>query len=64
MLITFGIIIIVVQTFIILWYVLWEKEYSGTIVVTDEDGKRTFSLELDIDPEELAERNSVTFKIE
>lgn len=37
--------------------------YDGTIVVTEKDGVKVFSLELDTDPQELDKQESVTFKV-
>jgi hypothetical protein len=40
------------------------KEVAGTIdVAQTPDGKKTFSLNLDSDPEELETKSEVTFKI-
>ena len=37
---------------------------GGTIVITDVGDKKVFSLELDGDPEALAQGNEVIFKVE
>lgn len=38
--------------------------YDGSMIVTTtEDGPKTFTLEIDEDPEELEKRDSITFKV-
>lgn len=40
------------------------RAFDGKLIVSDTiDGKKTFSLELDIDPWDIDTRASVTFKI-
>lgn len=40
------------------------EKYVGDIVLTNhQDGKKTFSLDLNGDPSDLANKNEVTFKI-
>jgi len=40
------------------------NDYDGKIVVTiDDDGKKLFSLELDMDPDEIEKRQYIRFKV-
>lgn len=39
------------------------KVHGKMVVIKREDGGKTFSLELDEDPERLAKLDSVTFKV-
>ena len=40
-----------------------DTEYGGDIVVAEDQGKKTFSLELNGPPEELEKHSEVTFKV-
>lgn len=57
---------IVVAIFIFIILISWHatnQKYDGTIVIKDEEGKRIFSLEIDIDPDEIEKMNVVVFKV-
>jgi len=42
----------------------YKKSHSGEIVITEhEDGKKTFSLELETDPNELVGMDVISFKV-
>lgn len=41
----------------------WLKKYDGNIIVVRKNRKRTFSLELEIDPLEIENRSSIEFKV-
>lgn len=44
--------------------VVVSSRYDGKIVVTSgEDGKRIFTLELEIDPDDIIELESITFQV-
>lgn len=45
------------------WWVNNERSYGGFIVVTKEEGKTLYSLELLNDPEELQFEDRILFKI-
>lgn len=59
------ILIIVVQALFILYILLLSKrvKYSGTINVIETEEKKTFTLELDIDPDDLEKQQTAIFKI-
>lgn len=58
-------LICVIVSFGMNGFLLWQRtRYDGSIVVeTDIDGKRTFSLELDTDPDDIQDMNMAMFKI-
>jgi hypothetical protein len=39
------------------------KIHGKMVVIKHDDGRKTFSLELDQDPEQLLNKDSVTFKV-
>lgn len=45
------------------WWVHNERDYGGFIVVTKEEGKTLYSLELLNDPEQLEFEDHILFKI-
>lgn len=40
------------------------RSYDGVILITDEENKRIYSLELDDYPEKIAFKKEVVFKVE
>lgn len=40
-----------------------EHKFDGSIEVTETDGLKTFSLNLDSDPEDLLDKDEVAFKV-
>lgn len=45
------------------WWVQFEKSYGGIIVITKEEGRTIYSLELLNNPEELEFKDKILFKI-
>lgn len=41
-----------------------KMKYVGKIVVTETEEKETFTLELEVDPHEIKEKDEVYFKVE
>ena len=61
-------IIVVLILIICIQYVLYHVKpmikHDGQIVITtNEEGKKIFTLELDKDPEEIENLNSISFKV-
>jgi hypothetical protein len=58
------IIIIVVLSFVVDVYLIKRnKKPDGTIVIISNDGKKLFSLELGIDPDDILPGDYVLFKV-
>lgn len=57
-------LIVIIETLFILWFLVYPKKYDGKIISTETEDKKTYSLELYIDPDELSELKSVLFKVE
>lgn len=59
----FIIAIVVGNILIIQLYLIKRKETVGQMIITIQDGKKLFSLELDKDPDEIANMHSIVFKV-
>jgi hypothetical protein len=44
-------------------FIIRTAGYTGIILITEDDEKTIFTLELDGDPEELADQDEVIFKV-
>lgn len=50
--------------YFILMLIDQSRHHDGRLLVRERDGKKLFSLELEEEPEEIAEMNLVTFRVE
>jgi len=61
-------VVIAVLIFVIVWLFVdrmrKHNRYDGSMIVSvPAEGRKLFSLELDVTPEDLETRNSITFKV-
>lgn len=59
------IVLLVIVTICCLYLIIDSKRYDGKmIIMTNDDGNKIFSLELNGDPAELPKKKSITFKVD
>jgi hypothetical protein len=59
-----GSIIIIVMAYLIYTSLKLETKVDGYIIITeDETGKKMFTLEIDMNPDEIANMDYITFKV-